>query len=364
MYKADVLGTGRYGTVYSASYLGGNVAVKAMFESAIDRLPAYAAKLLRNEAMIMCSLNHPNVVRILGAVTQKGWLVMELCAGGPLDTYLHDPDNVLDAMEKARLAAETATGMAYLHMREVDIIHGDMKAGNVLLASDKSVRICDFGMAEAKNRSKTMTSAAAASNGRSSVAITVAWSAPELFKGNEKSSESDVYALGMTVWQIYERLQPFSSMPEAAIVSQVLGGERPKYNHTPPSVKKIISSCWAKDPKDRPPSDQNACALSHIYEMLSRSQKATSTELGPLDADSIRVQEVEDEKAIEVLTLPMPTTQVPHEDNAANVIMVPVTESSRFCVICGAAQIEGTKFCASLWLTLLRGKYQQHFSKV
>ena len=69
--KADVLGTGGYGTVYTASYLGGNVAVKAMFESANDRLPAYAAKLLRNEAMIMCSLNHPNVVRILGAVTQK-----------------------------------------------------------------------------------------------------------------------------------------------------------------------------------------------------------------------------------------------------------------------------------------------------
>ena len=80
---------------------------------------------------------------------------MELCAGGPLDKYLHDPDNVLDAVEKVRLAAETATGMAYLHMREVDIIHGDTKAGNVLLASDKSVRICDFGMAEANNRSKT-----------------------------------------------------------------------------------------------------------------------------------------------------------------------------------------------------------------
>eukprot|EP00982_Pelagococcus_subviridis_P015517 31407-Pelagococcus_subviridis.AAC.1 len=126
-------------------------------------------------------------------------------------------------------------------------------------------------------------------------------------KNHEKSSESDVYALGMTVWQIYERLQPFSIMPEAAIVSQVLGGERPKYNHTPPSVKKIISSCWAKDPKDRPPSDQIACALSHVYELLSRSQEATSTEPGPLDADSIRVQEVVDEKASEVLTLPMPT---------------------------------------------------------
>merc|ERR1719199_61832 len=97
--------------------------------------------------MIMCSLNHPNVVRILGAVTEVGWLVMELCAGGPLDTYLHDPDSVLDAREKARLAAETSTGMAYLHMREVDIIHGDMKAGNVLLASDLSEARSTFGFA-------------------------------------------------------------------------------------------------------------------------------------------------------------------------------------------------------------------------
>ena len=81
--------------------------------------------------------------------------------------------------------------------------------------------------------------------------------------------------------------------------------------------------------------------------MLSRSQKATSTELGPLDADSIQVQEVVDEKASEVLTLPMPTTQAPREDISANVMMVPLTESSRFCVNCGAAQIEGAKFCAS-----------------
>eukprot|EP00982_Pelagococcus_subviridis_P010288 30983-Pelagococcus_subviridis.AAC.5 len=161
--KADVLGTGSYGTVYKASHISEEVAVKAMFESANDRLPAYAAKLLRNEAMLMCSRGHSKRLARQGAVRGRA----------TRDTYLHDPDNTLDASDKARLATETATGMAYLHMREVDIIHGDIKAGNVLLVSDKSVRICDFGMAEAKNRSKTVTSAAAASNGRSSVALTV-----------------------------------------------------------------------------------------------------------------------------------------------------------------------------------------------
>jgi serine/threonine protein kinase len=268
--RDDVLGTGGYGTVYLARYAGEKVAVKAMFEGDSNRVPTYAAKLMRNEAMIMCSLNHPNILRVFGVVTKLGYIVMELCPGGALDEYLYDPDNVLDARDKARLATETATGMAYLHMREVDIVHGDMKAGNVLLAADNSVRICDFGMSDAKNRSKTMTSAVAA--GGRSVALTVAWSAPELFKGKNKTSSSDMYALGLTIWQIYERAQPFGSMPEAAIVSQVIGGTRPDYSQTPPPVKKIINLCWSKEAKDRPPADKVACAFNQLYESISRSK--------------------------------------------------------------------------------------------
>ena len=271
--RGQVLGTGGYGTVYKALYDGDVVAVKAMFEGDNNRLPTHTAKMMRNEAMIMCSLNHPNILRIFGVVSQNGWIVMDLCDGGALDDYLYDVDNIIDAREKARIAMETATGMAYLHMREVDIVHGDMKAGNVLLSNDKSVRICDFGMADAKNRSKTMTAAVAAA-GRS-VALTVPWSAPELFKGHLKTSKSDMYALGLTIWQIYERSQPFASMPEAAIVSQVLGGERPEFKDSPPSIKKIISVCWAKTPKDRPPAEKIACALNQMYESISRSKSSS-----------------------------------------------------------------------------------------
>ena len=96
----------------------------------------------------------------------------------------------------ARIAAETATGIAYLHLPDVSIVHGDMKAGNVLLTKDRSVRIYDFGMSEAKNRSRTMT---AANVGRSGPALTVAWSAPELFEDAPKSNATDVYALGVTL---------------------------------------------------------------------------------------------------------------------------------------------------------------------
>lgn len=89
-----------------------------------------------------------------------------------------------------RLAAETATGVAYLHSDEIKIVHGDLKAANVLLTAEHSgVRICDFGMAEAKDRSKSMTSVGMGSS--ASAGITVAWTAPEVLQNEDKSFASD-----------------------------------------------------------------------------------------------------------------------------------------------------------------------------
>ena len=121
--------------------------------------------------------------------------MIELCEGGALDELLSDTEEALDAHTQTRICAEIATGIAYLHMRDVSIVHGDLKAGNVLLTKDRSVRICDFGMSEAKNRSKTMTTASAC--GSQGNALTVAWSAPELFQAESKSLATDVLPSGL-----------------------------------------------------------------------------------------------------------------------------------------------------------------------
>jgi len=267
----DVLGSGGYGAVFKGSHRGEAVAVKVMFggdKVNNTKVPASVVKMMRREAMIMCSLNHPNILRVFGVVPERGWIVMMLCDGGALDELLRDPEEVLDAPTQGRIAAETATGIAYLHMRDVSIVHGDMKAGNVLLTKDRSVRICDFGMSEAKNRSKTMTAAAAGSN-RGGTGITVAWSAPELFEDHPKSFETDVYALGLTLWEIYERRVPFGNMPEAAVVSQVMSGKRPTFTATsaamPAQVKAIIKACWSSDSKKRPRAGMVAYRLTETW---------------------------------------------------------------------------------------------------
>ena len=277
----DVLGSGGYGAVFKASLNGQAVAVKAMFATAggavssasvSEKVPASVVKSVRREAMIMCSLNHPNILRVFGVVPERAWIVMELCEGGSLDVLLRDVDEVLDRETTARIAAETATGIAYLHLPDVSIVHGDMKAGNVLLTKNRSVKICDFGMSEAKNRSKTMT---AANVGRSGAALTVAWSAPELFEDSPKSNATDVYALGVTLWEIYERRVPFGNMPEAAVVSQVMQGKRPGFLEpedgdgveepgTPRPVRRIIEACWSAKAKERPPANKIAYILSEL----------------------------------------------------------------------------------------------------
>jgi Mg-chelatase subunit ChlD/predicted Ser/Thr protein kinase len=263
--EKDVLGRGGYGYVLKGTFKGEPVAIKAMFGNDTNRVPASATKMMRREAMILCSLNHPNILKIHGVVSERGWIVMELCEGGALDEVLRDPEIILDHSTRLRIAAETATGIAYLHLSDVSIVHGDMKAGNVLLTKDLSVRICDFGMSEAKNRSKTMT-VEASSSGTEGIALTVAWSAPELFKDRPKSFATDMYALGLTLWEIYERRVPFGNMPEAAVVNQVLSGIRPEMASTemPDEIRKLIQLCWSEEPRERPAADKMAFILTRL----------------------------------------------------------------------------------------------------
>ena len=221
----------------------------------------------------MCSLNHPNILKIFGVIPERGWIVMELCTGGSLDILLHDPDQILDTQTRARIATETATGMAYLHLSDVSIVHGDMKAANVLLTDKLSVRICDFGMAQAKNRSKTMS--ASTSKEKGATALTIAWSAPELFKARPKSFATDIYALGMTLWEIFERRVPFVDIPEAALVNRILSGLRPELSsaEAPGEVKKLIQLCWSQEPKERPAADKVAFILARLLDTSTQAEE-------------------------------------------------------------------------------------------
>jgi serine/threonine protein kinase len=258
----EPLGRGGYGVVYSGVLNAQPVAVKALFTAAGPHdavVPSSIRRQMRREATIMCSLNHPNVLHVFGVVPARGWIVMELCAGGSLADVLQDPEEALDVATLLRFASETATGMAYLHVEDIKIVHGDMKAANVLLTAERSVRIADFGLAEAKDRSKTMSSGAAASAASAPSGITVAWTAPEVLENEGKSFASDVFALGVTLWETFERGRPFGGMPDMAAINQLLTGKRPLLTgRTPPEAAAVIKTCWAQEVAKRPSAAEAA----------------------------------------------------------------------------------------------------------
>ena len=83
-----------------------------------------------------------------------------------------------------------------------------------------------------------------------------------------ESFSTDVYALGVTLWEVYERRVPFGNTPEAAVVSQILSGKRPKISDAsdvPAMVKRIIEACWSTSAKERPMADKIAYILTDVW---------------------------------------------------------------------------------------------------
>ena len=144
----------------------------------------------------------------------------------------------------------------------MSIIHGDLKADNVLVREDGSVCLCDFGMSEAKDRSKSMTSVVT-SSATGKVGLTVQWSSPELLKGRRKDSASDVFALAVTLWEIFERKTPFRGMADMIVINQILAGIRPEFENTPSEFRAVVGKAWGDDAKSRPSAAQMACVLSN-----------------------------------------------------------------------------------------------------
>ena len=337
--KRDVLGSGGYGYVLRGTFREQPVAIKAMFGDDSQGIPESVSKMMRREAMIMCSLNHPNILKIFGVVPERGWIIMELCAGGSLEVLLRDPDQVLDRQTQLRIAAETSTGLAYLHLSDVSIVHGDMKAANVLLTDDLSVRICDFGMSEAKNRSKTMT--VATSKVKGAAALTVAWSAPELFQARPKSFATDVYALGMTLWEIYTRRIPFEYMPEAAVVNQVLSGQRPELSSMQmhEEARKLIQKCWSQEPKERPAADKVAFILTRTLDMSLQAKAAAEKKQAEEAEAQAAKASAEKKKAEEAEAQAVKAAA--EKKKARETKPTP----SSCCTSCGEKLTSGSKFC-------------------
>lgn len=246
----EVIGRGGMGTVYRAvdSVLGRPVAVKVLRGSVVDHDPSSVARFER-EARAAATLSHPGVVAVYdtGADDASRFIVMELIVGRSLEAILRQ-DGPLDPDRAVAIAARVADALAAAH--GAGIVHRDIKPANVMVASDGTVKVLDFGIARAIDGT-TLTQNAM-------VLGTAAYMSPEQACGRPADERSDIYSLGCVLYAMLAGHPPFTGDRAAAVLHQHANiaprALRDGGNHVPRSLEAIVLQMLEKSPDQRPQS--------------------------------------------------------------------------------------------------------------
>jgi predicted Ser/Thr protein kinase len=283
----SLLGAGGMGFVYLAEQvgLGRRVAVKMLFaERARDEA---AVRRFAREARTLASVDHPGIVRVLDYGSgEHPYIAMELVQGPSLQRIV-DGTGALPAGLAVRLVARIAEGLAAAHER--GIVHRDLKPGNVHVIvrdDDVEVRILDFGLAlldPGRNDVSTRLTRAGL------VAGTPEYMAPEQIRGEATDGRTDLYALGVMLFELLVGVPPFAGDNATAIVSAHLQSPIPPLplSDLERSVRgeldALVRALLAKDPKERPASAADvARTLARIGARLPEVRSVPWV-LGPSD---------------------------------------------------------------------------------
>jgi serine/threonine-protein kinase len=242
----ELLGQGGMATIYRArdTQLERDVAVKVL-RPEYGNDPDFFARF-RQEAQSAASLNHPGVVSVYDYGTDEvgPFIVMELVDGEDLATILRRT-GALTPRQAARIVSQAARAIAAAHDR--GFVHRDIKPGNILLTRDGRVKVADFGIARAMAESAlTMPGTTLGS---------VHYFSPEQARGELAGQASDIYSLGIVLYELLTGRRPWIGDTAAAIATARLSGAIPSVAAVRPGVPQVLEAidqkALALDPEDR-----------------------------------------------------------------------------------------------------------------
>jgi serine/threonine protein kinase len=246
------IGEGGMGVVYRAydEVLHRDVAVKVVKK--VAGLDASSSQNLLQEARASSSLSHPNICTIYDVGETDGdlFIVMELVEGKSLHDLTGDlglpPESVL------RYGAQIASALARAHDR--GIVHRDLKSANIVVTSEGLIKVLDFGLAKRVGGGllDAPTMSFSTFEGKSSVSGTLPYMAPETLRGDAADSRSDLWALGVVLYELASGHLPFEGRTGFEISSSIIRDiPNPLGPPVPPGLWAIIQRCLAKEPMQR-----------------------------------------------------------------------------------------------------------------
>jgi serine/threonine protein kinase len=245
------IGEGGMGVVYRArdEELNRDVAVKVLAAGMLEHV---GKDHLLREAQTASALNHPNICTIyqVGRVDDGFYLVMELVEGQLLNEMARGTKLTTEAV--TRYGVQIADALAHAHDRQ--IVHRDLKGANVVITPDGRVKVLDFGLARRMDKATidVITRSQASVERERGIVGTLPYMAPEILTGETASYQSDIWALGVVLYEAVTGQWPFDGSTPYGLSAAILHElPRPLPASVPPGLGAVIMRCLAKDLKDR-----------------------------------------------------------------------------------------------------------------
>jgi len=246
-YKIEALiGEGGMGKVYKAmdTTLGRTVAIKSL-NASLTNQPSFQERF-KNEAKTLAKLAHPNIA-VLYNYLQEGddyYMVMEYVEGKNVDEIMHRSKPIRHEIV-VPVITSVLDGLEHAHRKMV--LHRDIKPANIMLTPEASIKLMDFGIAKVSDQAK-LTQV-------SRLIGTLEFLAPELIEGNEPSPASDIYATGITMFEMLTGRLPFTGKSDYMLMQEIVK-EKPVVpdnwqDIVPEALSKIILQALEKKPENR-----------------------------------------------------------------------------------------------------------------
>ena len=231
MTLKNFIGRGSFGEVY----VNNDVIIKKVFTDDL--------RMVKDEIDTIKKIHSEYIITFCAVELHDNYicLVADYASNGNLASVLEDRDTYMSWNMRRTIIDEIIKGLAFLHSHK--IIHRNLKSSNIIFNENYEIKLCDFGLKEIKTRSRLPGNQ-------------LRWMAPELLSLKPTYSiKSDIYSLGMLMWEIASRnTLPFSDVSEDSIIIQcVREGEREELPiDTPSDYERFVRQCWDQNPDERP----------------------------------------------------------------------------------------------------------------
>ncbi|XP_037135187.1 proto-oncogene serine/threonine-protein kinase mos [Syngnathus acus] len=277
LHCVQAIGSGGFGSVYKAKYLGATVALKKVKKCSKNKLASRQSFWAELNA---AHLRHPNIVRVIAATTciptdfgdesSIGTIIMEYVGSRNLQQIIYGcVEETLESDKWLLYSLDITRGLQFLHSHL--IVHLDIKPANVLVSREGVCKIADFGCSVQMDTKRQASDAVPLIH----TGGTYTHTAPELLKGEGISAKSDIFSFGITMWQLMTREQPYTGDRQHVLYAVVAHNLRPKVEEQAVFqsehgrlCKTLLSRCWAAEPLRRFTAQELMTQLENLHAKL------------------------------------------------------------------------------------------------